>query len=112
MYENITIERVCLTSSCLILQDVRMENLFKILLNFSSTDFPDELEEDFAERRTNGAKCLFHSAFFRSNASLSAVEARARVARAESSRVNVSMIASSPVYVSRLEVNMCSTIKA
>ena len=34
-----------------------------------------------------------------------------RVARAESSRVNVSMIASSPVYVSRLGVNVCSAIR-
>jgi len=33
---------------------MRTENLFKLLLNFSSTDFPDEPEEDFAERRTNG----------------------------------------------------------
>jgi hypothetical protein len=36
----------------------------------------------------------------------------AREARAESSQVNVSMMASSPVYVSRLGVNMCSAIKA
>jgi hypothetical protein len=54
VFISITIERVCLTSICLILQDVRMEGLFKILLNLSSTDFPDEPEEDFTERRSNG----------------------------------------------------------
>ena len=54
MYEDITIERVCWTGTCLILQDVKTENLFKLLLNFGSTDFPDEPEEDFAERGSNG----------------------------------------------------------
>ncbi len=49
--EDIPIEGVSQTASgCLILQDVRVENLLKILLNLGSAYFPDKPEKDFTKR--------------------------------------------------------------
>ncbi len=45
------IEGVSQTASgCLILQDVRAENLLEILLNLGSAYFSDKPEKDFTER--------------------------------------------------------------
>ncbi len=49
--EDIPTEGVNQTASgCLILQDVRAENLLEILLNLGSGYFSDKPEKDFTER--------------------------------------------------------------
>jgi hypothetical protein len=48
--QDIPIEGVSQTApGCLILQDVRVENLLKILLNLGSAYFSDKPEKDFTE---------------------------------------------------------------
>ncbi len=49
--DDIPIEGISLTASgCLILQDVRAENLLEILLKLGSAYFSDKPEKDFTER--------------------------------------------------------------
>ena len=48
--QDVTIEGINLTAlGSLILQDVRVENLLKILLNLGSAYFSDKPEKDFTE---------------------------------------------------------------
>jgi hypothetical protein len=58
--EDIPIEGVSQTASGrLILQDMRAENLLKILLNLGSAHFSDEPEKYFTERRSNSGQMSF-----------------------------------------------------
>jgi hypothetical protein len=58
--EDISIKGVSQTAyGCLILQDVRAEDLLKILLNLGSAHFSDEPEKDFTECRSNSGQMSF-----------------------------------------------------